>query len=145
MTKHLRVPSRAALRAAALATALSATVAVAPAALASTGETAPSAHGWAAAHHAMAQRQFLGTVSASGPGYLKASAPADGTYAIEYVTSGGVSYWDTYVDGTELGYVGGVPGTYQTKTITLKAGGHLVQVAGPEGSGTAKVYGVKIS
>lgn len=144
MTKHLRISGTTALRAALVAATLAGTVAVAPAALASTGSATPSAHASTTAHHeAAAGRRLLGTVS--GSTYLEASVPADGTYAIEYVTSGGVSFWDTYVDGTELGYVGGAPGTYRTEAIALRAGGHLVQVVGPEGSGTAEVYGVRIS
>ena len=79
-----------------------------------------------------------------GPTYLEASVPVTGTYLLEYEITG-VAFFDTYVDGTELGYVGGAGGTYQTRALPLSAGGHLVQVAGPEGSGTARIYLVQVS
>lgn len=82
-------------------------------------------------------RQLIGQVSS--PTYLEASTPAAGTYRIEYEIVG-TAFFDTYVDGIELGYVGGPTGTYRTRTLRLSAGGHLVQVVGPEGSGRAKVY-----
>jgi hypothetical protein len=63
-----------------------------------------------------------------------------GTYAIEYDLTANAAFFDTYVDGTELGYIGGATGTYLTRSVQLSSGGHLVQVAGPEGSGTANVY-----
>ena len=95
----------------------------------------------AGVHPAQAQdscyRQLIGTVSS--PGYLEASAPSAGTYTIEYDITG-TAYFDTYVDNTELGYVGGSSGEYQTSTFPLSACGVLVQVAGPEGSGQADVY-----
>lgn len=83
-------------------------------------------------------RQLLGTVS--GPTYLEASVPSAGNYAIEYDITSGVAFFDTYINGTELGYVGGGTGAYLTRSVPLTAGGQLVQVAGPEGSGTANVY-----
>ncbi|MFD9701779.1 hypothetical protein [Lentzea sp. NPDC059081] len=86
-------------------------------------------------------RQLLGTVT--GVTDFDATAPADGEYAVEYEV-GGVSYWDTYVDGLELGYVGGAQGVYRTRSLTLTAGCHLVRVAGPEGWGSAKVYLVRL-
>ena len=76
----------------------------------------------------------------SSPQFLEASAPSAGTYLIEYDITGNAAFFDTYVNGTELGYVGGSEGTYQTLTFPLAAGGVLVQVAGPEGSGQANVY-----
>lgn len=95
----------------------------------------------AGGHPAQAQdscyRQLIGTVSS--PGYLEASVPSAGTYTIEYDIAG-TAYFDTYVNGTELGYAGGSSGVYQTRTFPLAAGGVLVQVAGPEGSGQADVY-----
>ncbi len=83
-------------------------------------------------------RQLLGTVTAST--YLEASVPRAGKYAIEYDITANAAFFDTYVDGTELGYVGGSTGTYLTRAVQLSASGHLVQVAGPEGVGTANVY-----
>ena len=82
-------------------------------------------------------RQLIGTVSS--PQYLEASAPSAGTYTIEYDITG-TAFFDTYVNNSELGYVGGSSGVYQTRTFSLPAGGVLVQVAGPEGSGQASVY-----
>lgn len=90
-----------------------------------------------AAAPAAAYRQLIGQVSR--PTYLEASTPAAGKYRIEYEITG-TAYFDTYVDGIELGYVGGPTGTYRTRSLRLSAGGHLVQVVGPEGSGSAKVY-----
>ena len=87
-------------------------------------------------------RQLLGQVS--GPADFEASAQTAGVYAIEYEITGN-AFFDTYVDNTELGYVGGSTGTYRTGSQSLSAGGHLVHVAGPEGSGTASVYLVQIS
>lgn len=89
-------------------------------------------------------RQLLGWVS-SGPAYFEASAQSAGVYAFEYEITGN-AFFDTYVDDkTELGYVGGPTGVYRTRTLSLSAGGHLVNVVGPEGSGTASVYLVQIS
>ncbi|HEV2636408.1 MAG TPA: hypothetical protein VGX23_14755 [Actinocrinis sp.] len=96
----------------------------------------PAAPGSAHAPKACS-RQLIGTVSS--PEYLEASAPAAGKYTVEYDVTG-TAYFDTYVNGTELGYVGGGTGTYHTRSFSLSAGGVLVQVAGPEGSGQAKVY-----
>ncbi len=90
-----------------------------------------------AQHQNGCYRQLIGTVSS--PGYLEASAPSAGTYSIEYDITGS-AYFDTYVNNTELGYVGGSTGIYHTRTFSLSAGGVLVQVAGPEGSGKASVY-----
>lgn len=88
-------------------------------------------------------RQLLGTVTDST--YLEASVPTAGSYAIEYdVTAPNAAFFDTYVNGTELGYVGGATGTYVTRAVQLPAGGQLVQVVGPEGSGTADVYIVSV-
>ncbi|MDI5962418.1 hypothetical protein [Streptantibioticus silvisoli] len=109
--------------------------------------SAATGHGPATAIHSAAapkalSRQLLGQVS--GPTYLEASAPVAGVYAVEYDVTGNAAF-DTYIDGTELGYVGASPGVYQTRSVSLSAGGHLVQVAGPEGSGQASVYLVQIS
>jgi hypothetical protein len=82
-------------------------------------------------------RQLIGVVNQ--PGYFEASVPDTADYRLEYDTTG-VAFFDTYVDGTELGYVGGPAGSYQTRIVQLSAGGHLVQVVGPEGNGTARVY-----
>ena len=90
-------------------------------------------------HH---YRQLLGTVTTST--YLEASTPRAGTYAIEYDVTG-TAFFDTYVQNTELGYVGGTTGVYLTRPIRLTAGGHLVQAVGPEGSGSARVYLVQTS
>ncbi len=87
------------------------------------------------------QRTFLGTVT--GSRFLEAPAYTDGTYVFEYVVTG-VGFFDTYVNGVELGYVGGSSGTYQTKPVVLRAGGQLVQVVGPEGSATADLYIVRV-
>lgn len=94
----------------------------------------------APAQSTQSSRQLLGQVSR--PTYLEASTPAAGVYAIEYDIKG-TAFFDTYLDGTELGYVGGPTGTYRTRSISLTAGGHLVQVTGPDGSGTASVYLVR--
>ncbi|MEU6404304.1 hypothetical protein [Streptomyces sp. NPDC046985] len=91
---------------------------------------------------AAAYRQLIGQVS--GPAYLEASVPADGVYAIEYQITGNAAF-DTYLNGAELGYVGGSTGAYRTRSVRLSAGGLLVQVAGPEGSGRASVYLVRVS
>lgn len=101
---------------------------------------ASSAHKIHKSHkiHTATYRQLLGTVS--GPTYLEASVPSAGNYAVEYDITSGVAFFDTYINGTELGYVGGGTGAYLTRSVTLTAGGQLVQVAGPEGSGTANVY-----
>lgn len=89
-------------------------------------------------------RQLIGTASA--PTYLEASVPTAGNYAIEYeVTTKSAAYFDTYVNGVRLGYVGGVTGTYRTRSIQLPAGGQLVRVTGPSGIGSAKVYIVSTS
>jgi hypothetical protein len=73
--------------------------------------------------------------------YLEASIPTAARYAIEYdITTANAAYFDTYLNGTELGYVGGVTGRYVTRAVRLSAGGQLVQVVGPDGSGTADVY-----
>ncbi len=87
-------------------------------------------------------RQLIGTVS--GPTDLEVGVPGSGTYAIEYDVTG-TAFFDTYVDGTELGYVGGSDGAYQTRPVQLSSSGHLVDVSGPEGSGTADVYLVAVS
>lgn len=87
-------------------------------------------------------RQLIGVVSTST--YLEASVPASGTYLFEYEISG-VAFFDTYVNGAELGYVGGSDGIYRTRASQLSAGGQLIQVVGPEGSGTARVYLVHLS
>ncbi len=87
-------------------------------------------------------RQLLGYVD--GPASFEASTPTAGSYVIEYTVTG-TAFFDTYVNGTELGYVGGPTGTYRTRMLPLSAGGQLVHVAGPEGAGTASVYLVQIS
>lgn len=86
-------------------------------------------------------RQLIGTVSR--PTYLEASVPGAGTYLVEYEVTG-VGFFNTYVNGTELGYVGGPDGTYRTRTVELSAGGHLIRVTGPDGIATARVYLVRI-
>lgn len=93
-------------------------------------------------------RQLVGRVS--GPKLFESSVPVNGTYAFEYVVLDGVfAAYDTYVDDRlpGLGYTGGVPGgPYRTvQTVQLSAGGHLVKVVGPEGSGSADVYIVQVS
>ncbi|WP_410623616.1 hypothetical protein [Amycolatopsis sp. cmx-8-4] len=87
-------------------------------------------------------RQLLGRVS--GSAYFEASLPAAGGYAIEYDITA-TAFFDTYVDEVELGYVGGPAGVYRTRSLTLTKGGHLVHVVGPEGSGMASVYLVRVS
>ena len=87
-------------------------------------------------------RQLIGTVSTTT--YLEASTPAAGTYALEYDITG-LAFFDTYVDGTELGYVGVPDGAYRTRAVPLRPGGHLIEAVGPEGSGTARVYLVQTS
>lgn len=92
-------------------------------------------------------RQLIGTISStSSETYLEASVPTAGSYAFEYeVTSSSAAFFDTYVNGQELGYVGGPNGTYRTRSLALSAGGQLVKVVGPNGSGSAKVYVVSTS
>ncbi len=87
-------------------------------------------------------RQLIGEVS--GPTYLEASVPAEGRYALEFDVTG-VAMFDAYVNGVETGYVGGPDGVYQTKSLQLTAGGQLVEVVGPEGTGSATVYVVQTS
>lgn len=100
---------------------------------------APAAITSASAATAPAYRQLIGTVSSST--YLEASVPKNGNYAIEYDIVSGTAFFDTYLKGIELGYVGGSAGSVSvTKKLWLRAGGQLVQVAGPEGSGTARVF-----
>jgi len=102
----------------------------------------PAAHAMSC-HHQTHYRQLIGTVTAGT--YLEASVPTAGTYAVEYdITTANAAYFDTYLNGTELGYVGGVTGTYVTRAVQLSAGGQLVQVVGPEGSGSAQVYLVSV-
>ena len=114
---------------------LRASVATAAAAVLTLGLAPAGAH---AATPAAPYRQLLGTVSAST--YLEAGVPRAGKYSIEYDITSNAAFFDTYVDGTELGYVGGSTGTYLTRPVQLNDSGHLVQVVGPEGVGTAKVY-----
>jgi len=108
----------------------------------------PSVHAAAATraggcHHRAHYRQLIGTVTAGT--YLEASVPTAGAYAIEYdITTTTAAYFDTYVNGTELGYVGGVTGRYRTRPVQLTAGGQLVQVVGPDGAGTADVHLVSV-
>ena len=66
--------------------------------------------------------------------------PTNGNYAIEYDIVAGTAFFDTYVNGTELGCVGGSKGAYFTKALNLHSGGQLVRVVGPEVLGTARVY-----
>ncbi|MEU3508267.1 hypothetical protein ABZ733_10090 [Streptomyces longwoodensis] len=138
---HITRPARKA--AVSLALGITACVAAGtfcvPAATAATGGPAPLTP---ATTHTAAFRQLIGHVS--GPAYLEASVPASGSYTIEYQITGNAAF-DTYVNGAELGYVGGSTGTYRTRTVKLPAGGVLVQVAGPEGSGQAAVYLVSVS
>lgn len=122
------------------ATAALLAVAVTPAA--ASAATAPSAPANATPRHQPRYRQLLGTVTTGT--YLEASVPTAGTYAVEYDITATAAFYDTYLDGTELGYVGGATGTYLTRSIRLTPGGHLVQVVGPEGSGTANVYLVSV-
>ncbi len=86
-------------------------------------------------------RQLLGRVTETA--YLEASVPSAGRYVIEYDVSG-VAIFDTYLNATELGYVGGPTGIYRTHAVPLTAGGQLLEVVGPEGSGTASVYIVRV-
>ncbi len=97
----------------------------------------------AACHHRVHYRQLIGTVTAGT--YLEASVPTAGTYAIEYdITTTSAAYFDTYLNSSELGYVGGVTGRYVTGTVQLTAGGQLVQVVGPDGAGSADVYLISV-
>jgi hypothetical protein len=89
-------------------------------------------------------RQLIGHVVASG--YFEASAPVAGNYAIEYDVTKGIVYYDTLVDEVGLGSAGGPAGTTNhTAATPLTAGGHLVNVAGGEGTGEADLYLVQIS
>ncbi|HEY2059156.1 MAG TPA: hypothetical protein VGH57_12375 [Amycolatopsis sp.] len=89
-------------------------------------------------------RQLIGHVIASG--YFEASAPVAGNYAIEYDVTKGIVYYDTLIDGVGLGSAGGPAGTANhTAATPLTAGGHLVNVAGGEGTGEADLYLVQIS
>ncbi len=97
----------------------------------------------AGCHHRAQYRQLIGTVTAGT--YLEASVPTAGTYAIEYdITTTSAASFDTYLNGVELGYVGGVTGRYRTRTVQLTAGGQLVQVVGPDGTGTGDVYLISV-
>ena len=112
-----------------------AALAGAPALAAAAASTCPLPH---PAHAQTAcYRQLLGTVSS--PQYLEGSAPAAANYTIESDIVG-TGFFDTYINNAELGYVGGPSGVYHTRAFPLAAGGVLVQVAGPEGSATARVY-----
>ncbi|WNV82993.1 hypothetical protein [Umezawaea sp. Da 62-37] len=82
-------------------------------------------------------RQLLGTTSNSAT--YTPTVAASGTYVMEYEVDG-VSFYNTAIDGKELGYVGGSSGTYSTRSFELTAGTHTVKVIGPEGYGTVKVY-----
>jgi hypothetical protein len=86
---------------------------------------------------AASYRHYLGTTSA--PVSFRTSVPRAGRYALQYSISG-TAFFDTYVGDRELGYVGGPSGTYTTTSVWLRAGRHVVQVVGPEGSGSARVY-----
>jgi hypothetical protein len=89
-------------------------------------------------------RQYLG--QAGNAAHFEADVPVTGHYAIEYDVSSGVVFYDTYIDGnTELGWVGGPAGAYQTNPVPLTAGSHLVEPVGPEGDGAADVYLVQVS
>lgn len=77
-------------------------------------------------------RQLLGIVT--GVTDFEVSAHNAGAYAVEYEVAD-VSFWNTYINGLELGYVGGSTGVYRTRSVTLTAGDHLVRVTGPEGHG----------
>ena len=114
-----------------------------PAAASATPGHATPATRAAACHHRVHYRQLIGTVTAGT--YLEASVPTAGTYAIEYdITTTSAAFFDTYLNGTELGYVGGVTGRYVTRPVQLTAGGQLVQVVGPDGAGTADVYLISV-
>ena len=89
-------------------------------------------------------RQLIGHVVARG--YFEASTPVAGSYAIEYDVTKGTVFYDTLIDEGELGYAGGPAGTTNdTAATSLTAGGHLVNVAGGEGTGEADLYLVQIS
>ncbi len=125
------------------------TVGLVPAAASATPTpAAPAVHAThaaraAACHHHAHYRQLIGTVTAGT--YLEASVPTAGTYAIEYdITTTSAAFFDTDLNGTELGYVGGVTGRYVTRTVQLTAGGQLVQVVGPDGAGSADVYLISV-
>lgn len=131
------MPRRQLIRSARVTTAAVAAVlavGLTPGLARATASTPTSAHTTAATTY----RQLIGTVSSST--YLEASVPKNGSYAIEYDIITGTAFFDTYLNGTELGYVAGSKGTYFTKTLYLPAGGQLVRVVGPEGVGTARVY-----
>jgi len=118
-------------------------VGVAPAAASAAPTPAVPAVHATSCHHQVHYRQLIGTVTASI--YLEASVPTAGTYAVEYdTTTTDAAYFDTYLNATELGYVGGVTGTYVTRAVQLSAGGQLVQVVGPDGVGSAQVYLVSV-
>ena len=101
------------------------------------GNAATVANGATVVQEATLYRQLVGEVQRSM--YFETSVPTSGAYVIEYELQG-VAYFNTYLNGVELGYVGGVTGVYQTRPQQLSAGGHLLKVTGPHGSGTAKVY-----
>jgi len=119
------------------------TMGLVPAAASATPTLAAPATRATACHHHAHYRQLIGTVTAGT--YLEASVPTAGTYAIEYdITTTSAAFFDTYLNGTELGYVGGITGRYVTSTVQLTAGGQLVQVGGPDGAGTADVYLISV-
>ncbi|GAB7044467.1 MULTISPECIES: hypothetical protein [Catenuloplanes] len=135
---------RSATAAATCGLAVAAMIVAGPgAAVAATGSaTAGSAIvGPAATGHAPAARttyrQFLGEVTT--PTSYPANVPHAGSYVFEYEVQG-LAYFNTYVDDLELGYVGGVAGTYRTPAVRLEAGERRVRAVGPHGPGTAKVY-----
>ncbi len=89
-----------------------------------------------------AYRQLIGTVTTST--YFEASVPTEGTYALEFVVQEGVAYFGAYINDIDLGHAGGAKGAHQTRPVRLNAGGLLVHIVGPDGSGTADVYIVQV-
>ncbi|WP_410631517.1 hypothetical protein [Amycolatopsis sp. cmx-4-83] len=120
-------------------------VAILAACVTPTAALASERHSVAAVRSAVVEasptRQLVGQVT--GSTYFEVSPPAAGTYAFEYELEG-TAFFDTYVDEVELGYVGGSAGVHRTRPLSLTAGGHLVHVVGPEGTGTASVYLVEL-
>lgn len=118
--------------------AFAATSAIQPAAAAAatspTGDRPTATHARAAgsAHH----RIHLGEVTR--PTDFEVSTRT-GRYVFAYAVTG-VCYFDTYVNGVELGYVGGPTGVYRTREVELKAGVQRVAAVGPHGSCQADLY-----
>lgn len=48
--------------------------------------------------------------------------PKNGSYAIDYDIVNGTAFFDTFLNGAELGYVGGLRARNFTKALYLRAG-----------------------